>query len=569
MNKKLRILILEDVPTDAELMGRELRKANIVFSTERVETKKEFLRELKNFKPHLILADYSLPSFDGLSALAIAQKKCPEVPFIFVSGTIGEDMAIETLKKGATDYVLKDRLSRLMLVVRRALDEAEEQIKLKQAEERITRLAKFPSENPSPVLRVAKDGTILYANKASLPLLNIWGYQIGQSLRGYWYKFILDALNSDLRKETEIECKDPASTYFLTFAPVVVEDYVNVYGIDITELKKAEEEIRKLSSAVAQSIDGIAIGDLEPRLTYANDAFATMHGYSTQELMRKKVAILHNQEQMEEFKRGIHKTKTQGSWRGEIGHIKKDGTPFPTYMSVTLLKDEKGKPTGILAVCRDITERKKAEKELQQSFEKLKKTLVGTIGTLASTVEMRDPYTAGHQQRVTQLARAIGKEMRLSEEHINGLHFAGIIHDLGKIQIPAEILSKPGRISKTEFDMVKNHPRVGYAILKEMDFPWPIAQIVLEHHERMDGSGYPQGLSGEDIILEARILGLADVVEAMSSHRPYRPALGIDKALEEISKNRGTLYDSRVVDACTKLFIEKGFKFEELKGWGC
>ncbi|MCJ7687104.1 MAG: response regulator [Desulfobacteraceae bacterium] len=192
----------------------------------------------------------------------------------------------------------------------------------------------------------------------------------------------------------------------------------------------------------------------------------------------------------------------------------------------------------------------------------LKKALDGIIQAIASTVEIKDLYTAGHQLRVAGLAFAIAKEMGLSEDQAEGVRVAGTIHDLGKIAVPAEILSKPGQITEIEFGIIKTHPQTGYDILKDMEFPWPLAQIVLQHHEKMDGSGYPQGLSDEKILLEARVLSVADVVEAMASHRPYRPALGIDVALEEISKNKGLLYDPEVVDACLKLFMEKGFKFE-------
>lgn len=181
---------------------------------------------------------------------------------------------------------------------------------------------------------------------------------------------------------------------------------------------------------------------------------------------------------------------------------------------------------------------------------------------MASTVETGDPYIAGHQRRVADLARAIAKEMGLSAEPIDGIRVAGVIHDIGKISIPGEVLSKPGRLTEIEFGLIKAHPQVGYEILKAIDFPWPVAQIVLQHHERMDGSGYPSGLSSEEILLEARVLAVADVVEAISSHRPYRPALGMDKALEEISRHKGVLYDAGVVDACLKLFTERGFKFE-------
>jgi HD-GYP domain-containing protein (c-di-GMP phosphodiesterase class II) len=207
---------------------------------------------------------------------------------------------------------------------------------------------------------------------------------------------------------------------------------------------------------------------------------------------------------------------------------------------------------------------------------------------------MRDPYTAGHQRRVAQLAPAIAQEMGFSEEQINGIYIAAIIHDVGKINVPVEILSKPSKLSEAEFglirthpqvghdildvpaeilgepgglselelNLIRTHPQVGHDVLKEIDFPWPVAQIVLQHHERMDGSGYPQGLSGEEILLEARILAVADVVEAMASHRPYRPAYGLDKALDEISQNAGVLYDPGVVDACLRLFTKKGFSFK-------
>lgn len=185
------------------------------------------------------------------------------------------------------------------------------------------------------------------------------------------------------------------------------------------------------------------------------------------------------------------------------------------------------------------------------------------IRVMVSIVEMRDPYTASHQKRVADLAHALTTEMGLLKWEIDGIHMAASIHDIGKISVPAEILSKPSRLNKNEFDMIKEHPQVGYNILKEIAFPWPVAQIVLQHHERLDGSGYPQKLSAEEIILEARILSVADVVEAMASHRPYRSTLGIDMALEEISKNRGVFYDTKVVDACLKLFYEKGFKLEE------
>jgi putative nucleotidyltransferase with HDIG domain len=207
-----------------------------------------------------------------------------------------------------------------------------------------------------------------------------------------------------------------------------------------------------------------------------------------------------------------------------------------------------------------LRERDHAERKLRDNVHKLQKAIKGVVQAMARTVETRDPYTAGHQKQVAIISCAIAQELGLSEDRIEGIRVAGIIHDLGKISVPSEILAKPTRLTELEFGIIKTHPEVGYEILKPIEFPWPVAQIVLQHHERMDGSGYPEGLSGEDILLEARILAVADVVEAMASHRPYRAGLGIDKALQEISRNKGTLYDPEVVDACVKLFKKKGFK---------
>ena len=201
---------------------------------------------------------------------------------------------------------------------------------------------------------------------------------------------------------------------------------------------------------------------------------------------------------------------------------------------------------------------------MKRKHSELQKAMDGIIHAVSLVVETRDPYTADHQRRVAELARAIAREMGLSQWQIMGIHIAGLLHDVGKVAVPAEILSKPGKINQYEFSIIKNHCQVGYEILQKIDFPWPVTKAILQHHERLNGSGYPEGLSGEDIILEARILGVADVVEAMSSHRPYRPALGLECALQEISQASGVLYDSEVVDACLRLLKENEPEFDRL-----
>ncbi|MCU0560522.1 MAG: HD domain-containing protein [Desulfobacterales bacterium] len=209
----------------------------------------------------------------------------------------------------------------------------------------------------------------------------------------------------------------------------------------------------------------------------------------------------------------------------------------------------------------EVERREHAQQELLQSLEQLKKVIGGTVLAIAKTVEKRDPYTSGHQRRVAELARAIGREMGLSPERLEGLAIASAIHDIGKISLPAEILAKPAQLNALEMSMVRGHSQAGFDILQSVEFPWPVARIVLQHHERLNGSGYPQGLSGKGILQEARIVGVADVVETMSSHRPYRPSMGLDKALDEISEKRGVLYDPEAVDACVALIHQHRFEF--------
>jgi putative nucleotidyltransferase with HDIG domain len=238
------------------------------------------------------------------------------------------------------------------------------------------------------------------------------------------------------------------------------------------------------------------------------------------------------------------------------------------HQSYTMVEQQVRERTAELQVTNthltaEIDVRKHAEKQLEDTLESLRKAFGATVRVMVSAVETRDPYTAGHQLRSANLARAIATEMGLPPEKIEGIRIAGTIHDIGKLSIPAEILSKPTKLSEIEFSLIREHARRGFEILKDVESPWPLAEIVYQHHERMDGSGYPRKLKGDEILMEARILSVADVVEAMASHRPYRPGLGIDLALAEIEKNKGIFYDDAVVDTCLRLFREKGYRFAE------
>ena len=237
-----------------------------------------------------------------------------------------------------------------------------------------------------------------------------------------------------------------------------------------------------------------------------------------------------------------------------------NGKKIPVDFSISDINDINGEKSGSVIVLRDDTERVNSEQKLKESYIKIKKAVTDIIQAMSQTFETRDPYTAGHQRRVADIARHIAVEMKLSEKVIEGIFMAGVIHDIGKICIPTEILSKPVRLSPIEYELIKTHSQIGYDILKTIDFPWPLAEMVYQHHEWYNGSGYPRGLSGEEILLGARILCVADVVEAMSTDRPYRPALGVEAALGEIRSKRGQLFDSDVVDICIKIFKEKNYR---------
>jgi len=336
---------------------------------------------------------------------------------------------------------------------------------------------------------------------------------------------------------------------------------------DITEHKLAEDSVKNAKDELQTILDSVPAiifyKDTKDRFVRINKTMADSLKVQVKDILGKTTEELFPKEQAEQMKKDDQEVIISGKIKKSIiqPYTTPDGIKFLSSDKIPY-QDEKGKIIGVIGLAKDITEQRKSEQELLQSYQKLKKTMNATIEIISKIVEAKDPYTAGHQLKVSQLATAIAKELNLSPDKVEGIRIASLIHDIGKIGLPTEILSKPTRLSDLEFSLIKEHPQIGYNTLKSIDFSYPVANIVLQHHERMDGSGYPSGLSGENILVEARILGVADTVEAMSSFRPYRPALGIDAALEEISKNRGILYDPKVVDSCLKLFKEKGFKFE-------
>jgi PAS domain S-box-containing protein len=332
-------------------------------------------------------------------------------------------------------------------------------------------------------------------------------------------------------------------------------------------LSESEERYRLIAENTA---DTIAVFDLNFNPTYVSPSILKLGGYTVQEAMTRTLNQILPPDSLQKAGKvfadqmALESSPTADPARTvlmELEQYCKDGSLIWVELAASFLRDNNFKPIGILTVTRDITERKLAEAKLKQTLESLRKAVGTTIQVLVSAVESRDSYTADHQSRSADLACAIATEMGLTQEKIEGIRMAGIIHDIGKLSIPAEILSKPTKLKEIEFSLIKQHSWSGYDMLKDVESPWPLAEIVYQHHERMDGSGYPRNLKGDEILIESRILAVADVVEAMASHRPYRPTLGIEAALEEIEKNKGILYDDTVVDTCLKLFREKSYRF--------
>jgi PAS domain S-box-containing protein len=449
-NKCIKILFVEDMPSDAEIARRVIKKESIKFIDMVVDTETDFHAALNDFQPDIIISDYSMPLFDGMSALKITRSFSESLPFIMLTGSINEETAVACMKAGANDYVIKEHMHRLPMAIIEAIRNSQTRIE----KERITEALRKSEER----LRVA----------ISKSPIVVWSQD--RDLRYTW-----------------IYNPNPGF--------------------------KAEEVISKRDEEMLSADDAKSIREI-------------------------KMKVL---------------TSGKGSKEEVRTTIK--GKPFYFQLVTEPLKDEEGKIIGITCASIDITELRNYQLRLQ-------KTINGAIDTIARISEIRDPYTAGHQNRVSQLSQLIAWELGLTIGKIESISIASLIHDIGKIGIPSEILTKPGKLNDIEYSLIKNHPQIGYDILKGVDFNYPIAKIVLQHHERLDGSGYPNKLKGEDILLEARIIAVADVVEAMSSYRPYRPALGIEVALDEIFRNKSILYDADAVDSCIRLFKEKGFQFK-------
>ncbi|RKX70820.1 hypothetical protein DRP53_03720 [candidate division WOR-3 bacterium] len=561
-----RLLLIDDNPLDRGLTYRILKKEFPEVEVVEIHGPEDFDRHLKEGDFQLVITDYHLRWANGIEILHQVKAVYPDCPVIMFSGTGNEEIAVEAMKAGLDDYVIKSprHFVRLPAAIRGALKHREESAAAHQAEARYRMLFEHAG---NPIFTYDLDLRIIEINRIACDLFGKKKNQLlGRRL------FELGLIHPEDRKRIEEDLKriltgerivveklrfllpkGESAIFEITEAPIYQDKtVVAIITIcrDITErerllraLKESEDKYRTL---VEQSHDAIFISRGN-RFLFVNDRVSEMTGYTKSELYQMKIdGLIHPEDQVLLDTSGIPKryvariiTKTETTHWGEF--------------AVTRINYQ-DQPAVMVAV-RDITDRVKVEENLKRSLDQLRRTIGNTLQAMAKILETRDPFTAGHQIKVAELARKIAQRLGLSEKRIEGIYNAALIHDIGKISVPAEILSRPSKLTKPEFDLVKNHCRIGYEILKGIDFPWPVAEIVLQHHERLDGSGYPQGLKGDRIMLEARILAVADVFEAMTSHRPYRPALTTEAAIDELRRNRGILYDPKVVDVCIAIVL--------------
>ncbi|HUN55527.1 MAG TPA: PAS domain S-box protein [Smithella sp.] len=584
MSALLRVLIVDDSEDDARLIIRKLSSGGYNPAWERVDSSEAMKSALKREDWDIILCDYKMPNFNASAALKLAQSKKTDIPFIIVSGAIGEDTAVASMKSGAYDYVMKDKLAKLAVAVDRAIREAKVRRDKKHTEE----MLKMSRENfrhslddsPLGVRIVTSTGELIYANRE---MLNIYGYDSIEEMKSTprEKRYTPESCTEhEVRKakrrrgervpsnyEISIICKDGTIRNLEVFRKQVLwngEIQFQALYNDITKRKQAEKNLRdseeRYRIVVEHAHESIIITQ-HSSIVFANSAAAENTGYTVGALTSggfKKLIHPDDIDMVIDYhKRRLNGEKVPSIYSFRI--ICRDKTVKWVELNATLIQWEK-KP-AILNFLKDITERKLLDEERSESFKRTRETLDATVNSIAMIVETRDPYTTGHQLRVSHLARDIASEMGLTLDQKEFIGTAAIIHDIGKLSIPSEILSKPTKLTTLEFELIKTHSQSGYNILKDINFPWPVATVILQHHERMNGSGYPRKLAGNDILLEARIVAVADVVEAISSHRPYRPTLGINFALDEITRNRCVLYDANVVDACLRLFLNKHYTF--------
>ncbi len=616
-----RVLIVDD---EAELM-RALSEMILEqgYETAGFTSGNEALEALKGLDFDLLLTDLMMPGMDGITLLRAALEIDPYLVGILMTGQGSVQTAVNAMKGGAFDYILKPfKLTSLMPVLARAMELRRlrlENVQLREtlAIHELSKAVAYTLDVESLLGKTAEAALQqCTADEVSIMLPTPDGKElIVHTVRGAGrWEIVGKRLPVDegiagwvARNREPVllqgKVEDPR------FAPVrprpdihssismpmvVGGQLVGVLNVNVTGarrpltlgqvkaltilvgtaasvLESAQlyrqvlEAEQKYRSIFENAAEGIFQSCPSGRIITANPAMARMLGYESPEQLLSAISDVNTHlyvdpQRRAEIQRLLQERDSVSGVESQV--YRADGSTIWISEHCRTVRGEDGAVLFYEGTIEDITARKRAEEDLAKTVDRMRQAMEGAVDAMAVASELRDPYTAGHQRTVSKLAQAIALEMGLPEEQIEGIRLAAVIHDIGKIGVPAEILSKPGRLSRTEHDLIKAHALAGHEILRGIEFPWPIADVIVQHHERMDGTGYPSGLSGEDICLGARIVAVADVVEAMASHRPYRPALGLEPALEEIRSGRGTRYDPAVVDACVRVLSSGRFSFD-------
>jgi putative nucleotidyltransferase with HDIG domain len=497
--KNMKVLIADDNIESLYFLDTLLTKSG--YRTMTAENGAQALRRLKKHKFDAIITDILMPKMDGfqLCRECKSDKRLKEIPFLFYTATYRRKEDEEfALSLGAERFIIKPQEPEILLKI---LSDAIEEHKKKEHKIGLKEPVKeeiYLAEHNKRIIKKLEDKVI--------------------------------SLDKEItrRKETEDKLFER------------IKELDCLYSVSNLAIRQDVSLEKIFKETVKQISEGMKYPELVcSRIIFDKEVFKTDNFKETKWKESRDIKV-------EGVKKGVM----------EVYVIKKR----PAILKNQFLKEEKKLINAVSEILGVYIERKVAREKLEESYHKISTILDCIISTLAYIVEAGDPYTSGHQKKVAILATAIAREMGMDKNKIDAINTAALIHDIGKIKIPASILSKPGKLSDIEFEMIKIHPQVGYDILKNIEFPYPIAEIVVQHHEKLNGSGYPYGLKSKDIKIEAKVIAVADAMEAMISNRPYRPALGIDKAIKEITDGKGKFYDPKIADVCIKLIRKKSFR---------
>lgn len=580
MDQILRVLMVEDSEDDASLILRVLRREGYDVVCARVDTLVTMRAALENRDGDVIISDYAMPHFSVPFAISVLKKANIDIPLIVVTGTVGEETAAECMRLGAHDYIMKGNLSRLCPAIERELKEVQIRKRKKQMEEALRKAeldwqATFDATSDAICL-LDNNQRILRCNRT---MADMFGMKQEEFIGRHCWEVMhgkmepipecpLIRMKSSLVRET-MDLQRGDMWFNVTVDPMLddtrtIQSVVHIVR-DITERKQVEEALRESASMLQVTIDDapvcVAMIDLDKRFLKCNKAFCTFLGYSEKEMQQKTITDVTFQDDLEI---GMADLRAIVAGEKKISvvqkrYVRKDKEVVWGEVNINLIRNNQGQPLYFLPIIIDITERVKAEEEVWESHSKLQRNLKGCIDVISETIEVKGPYAHGHNQRVEALACAIAREMGLTSFQVQGVKMAAAVYNIGLIKIPTEILLVGDHLNGPKLTIYQSYPQTGHDTLKKLDFSWPIADITLQHRECFDGSGFPQGLKGESILIEARIIAIADAIEDFTSNNINRPAMDMEEALAVIENHSGSKYDPEAVDACLKLFKEKGY----------